>query len=523
MDIGVHQGGMEMGEKTGVTRLNFLKLLGSIAVAGVGASVAGCGNEPVGGKGWIPGQYGAQGNWPVQVKGRIPIDPNNPSIVRDDRKCILCGQCLEVCEKVQSVYGYYELPLKNDITCVGCGQCALWCPTAAIRERDDVGKVVQALEDKTMHVVVQTAPATRVSLGEEFGLPPGSVVEGKQVAALKKLGFDTVFDTNFSADLTIIEEATELVKRMSGEDGNVLPQFTSCCPGWVKFCEYYYPDLIPHLSTVKSPQQMLGTLTKTYYSEKKGLNAEKVFSVAIMPCTAKKFECQRPEMNTAGLKNGNSNIRDVDVVLTTRELGRLLKLKGLDLTKLEEAQYDKLMGESSGAGVIFGATGGVMEAAIRTAYFLGSKQKPPEELLNFTPVRGLSGVKEAEVTIPGMGKMKIAVCHGLKNARIILDQVRAGKSSWSFIEFMSCLGGCVGGGGQPRTSLAAADEVRKARSAGLYNLDGKAYKKRASYKNQEIKDLYAEYLEYSGSELAEELLHTHYTDRSGQLTAKKKV
>lgn len=510
-------------ERTGVTRRNFLKLLGGVAVAGVGTSVAGCGNGPVGGKGWIPGQYGVQGNWPVQVKGRIPIDPNNPSIVRDDRKCILCGQCLEVCEKVQSVYGYYELPIKNDITCVGCGQCTLWCPTGAIRERDEVGKVVEAIEDKTLHVIVQTAPATRVSLGEEFGLAPGSVVEGKQVTALKKLGFNQVFDTNFSADLTIMEEATELIKRMQDKNREAVPQFTSCCPGWVKFCEYYYPDLIPHLSSVKSPQQMLGALGKTYYAGKKGLYAEQIFSVAIMPCTAKKFECQRPEMNSAGQKNGKPNIRDVDVVLTTRELASLIKLKGLDLNQLEDSSYDQIMGESTGAGVIFGATGGVMEAAIRSAYFLVSKEHPTEELLNFNPVRGLAGVKEAEVMIPGLGKMQVAVCHGLKNARIILDQVRTGKSPWSFIEFMSCLGGCIGGGGQPRTSLAAADEVRKARSAGLYNLDGKVYRKRASYKNREVQDLYAEYLEYSGSALAEELLHTHYTDRSGQLTAKQKV
>ena len=297
--------GMGKGEKTGITRLNFLKLLGGVTGAGIATSVSGCSNATVGGKGWIPGQYGAKGNWPVQVKGRIPIDPNNPSIVRDDRKCILCGQCLEVCEKVQSVYGYYELPIKNDITCVGCGQCTLWCPTGAICERSDVARVMQALDDETLHVVVQTAPATRVSLGEEFGLPPGSIVEGKQVAALKKIGFDQVFDTNFSADLTIMEEATELIKRMNGD--GVLPQFTSCCPGWVKFCEYYYPDLLPHLSSVKSPQQMLGALAKSYYPQKQNLKAEKIFSVAIMPCTAKKFECQRPEMNAAGRKKRQAN------------------------------------------------------------------------------------------------------------------------------------------------------------------------------------------------------------------------
>lgn len=502
-----------------LSRRKFFKLLGGVGVTGVAATVAGCSSEAVGGKGWMPGQYQAAGNWPVQVKGRIPIDPMNPSIVRDDRKCILCGQCLEVCEKVQTVYGYYELPIKKDITCVNCGQCTLWCPTAAITERDEIQSVVRALEDPKMHVVIQTAPATRVSIGEEFGLPYGSMVEGKQVAALKKLGFDAVFDTNFSADVTIMEEATELLHRI--DEGNVLPQFTSCCPGWVKFCEYYYPDLLAHLSTAKSPQQMLGTLTKTYYSEKQGLSPENIVSVAVMPCTAKKFECQRPEMNTAGQKSGNPQIRDVDTILTTRELARLMKLRGVDLNQLENVEYDHLMGESSGAGVIFGATGGVMEAAVRSLYFLVSKERPPEELLRFSAVRGLSGVKEAEIILPGKGSIKVAVCHGLKNARIVLEKVLAGKPPWHFIEFMSCVGGCIGGGGQPRTSLASMDEVKQARIASLYELDGRVYKKRASFENQKVQNLYKEYLDHPGSDRAEALLHTHYTDRSKDLTIKK--
>jgi iron-only hydrogenase group A len=502
-----------------LSRRKFFKLLGSLGATGVATSVAGCSTDVVGGKGWMPGQYQVPGNWPVQVKGRIPIDPMNPSIVRDDRKCILCGQCLEVCEKVQTVYGYYELPIKKDITCVNCGQCSLWCPTAAITERDEIGNVLQALVNPAMHVVIQTAPATRVSIGEEFGLPPGSMVEGKQVAALKALGFDAVFDTNFSADVTIMEEATELLHRI--DKGNALPQFTSCCPGWVKFCEYYYPDLLPHLSSVKSPQQILGVLTKTYYSEMQGISPESIVSVAVMPCTAKKFECQRPEMNTAGRESGNPQIRDVDYILTTRELARLMKQRGINLTKLENAEYDHLMGEGSGAGVIFGATGGVMEAAVRSAYFLVSKQRPPEELLQFKAVRGLNGVKEAEVTIPGKGSLKVAVCHGLKNARTILEKVRAGKSPWHFIEFMSCVGGCIGGGGQPRTSLASMDEVRQARIASLYDLDDRVYKKRASFENQKVQKLYREYLDHPGSDLAETLLHTHYTDRSRDLTIKK--
>lgn len=508
-------------KRNALSRRNFLKLLGSVGASGVAASVSGCSTDSVGGKGWIPGQYQVPGNWPIKVKGRIPIDPANPSIVRDDRKCILCGQCVEICEKVQTVYGYYELPIKKDITCVNCGQCTLWCPTAAITERDETQNVLQALDNPDIHVVIQTAPATRVSIGEEFGLPAGSMVEGKQVAALKNLGFDAVFDTNFSADVTIMEEATELLHRIDKD--HALPQFTSCCPGWVKFCEYYYPDLLPHLSSVKSPQQMLGALTKSYYSENQGLLPENIVSVAVMPCTAKKFECQRPEMNAAGEKSGNPQIRDVDYILTTRELARLLKLRGIDLNQLGNAEYDHLMGESSGAGVIFGATGGVMEAAVRSAYYLSSQQRPPEELLRFSAVRGLTGVKEADVIIPGQGKLKVAVCHGLKNARIILEKVRAGKSPWHFIEFMSCIGGCIGGGGQPRTSLAAMDEVKQARIASLYELDGKVYKKRASFENQKVQNLYKEYLGHPGSELAEILLHTQYTDRSKNLTIKPKI
>ncbi|SFL45713.1 [FeFe] hydrogenase, group A [Pelosinus propionicus] len=508
-------------EKTStLSRRKFFKLLGGIGMTGAAASISGCTTEAVGGKGWIPGQYQVPGNWPVKVKGRIPIDPQNPSIVRDDQKCILCGQCLDVCEKVQTVYGYYDLPIKKDITCVHCGQCALWCPTASIKERDDIQSVLRVLDDSNMHVIIQTAPATRVSLGEEFGLPPGSIVEGQQVAALKKLGFDSVFDTNFSADITILEEAAELLNRL--EQSNILPQFTSCCPGWVKFCEYYYPDLLSHLSSVKSPQQILGALAKTYYSERVGIAPENIVSVAVMPCTAKKFECQRPEMNSAGRIIGNPRIRDVDFILTTRELASLMKLRKIDLNGLDNEAYDQLMGESSGAGVIFGATGGVMEAAVRSLYFLVSKQRPPEQLLELNAVRGLDGVKEAEVIIPGKGSLKVAVCHGLKNARMILEKVRAGNSPWSFIEFMGCAGGCIGGGGQPRTSLASADEVRRARMASLYNLDGRVYRKRASFENQKVQNLYKEYLGHPGSELAETLLHTHYIDRAKDLTIRKK-
>ncbi|GAB6181681.1 [FeFe] hydrogenase, group A [Desulfotomaculum defluvii] len=504
-----------------VTRRGFLRMMGGIGLTGITATIAGCSTDPAGGKGWMPQQYQVASSFPTQVKGRIPIDPSNPSIIRDDKKCVLCGQCVEVCQRVQTVYGYYELPIKNDITCVNCGQCTLWCPTAAITERDDIDKVVAALQNKDIHVVVQTAPATRVGLGEEFGMAPGTFVEGKQVAALKKLGFDAVFDTNFSADLTIFEEGTELIKRISGDLHEPLPQFTSCSPGWVKFCEYYYPDLLPHMSTCKSPQQMLGALIKTYYAKEKGIKPENIFSVSIMPCTAKKFESSRPEMNSAGKHAGKQELRDVDVVLTTRELARLLKAKGIDLNSLQDEKYDTLMGEGTGAGLIFGATGGVMEAAIRSAYFLITKQDPPEALLNLTPIRGLQGCKEAAVDIPGVGTVKVAVVHGLSNARPILEAVRKKQAPWHFIEFMCCPGGCISGGGQPRTSLPPSDQVRQARINSLYNADAHIYAKRKSYENQEVLALYEKFLENPNSHLAHELLHTHYTDRGKQLTVKK--
>ncbi len=511
-----------------VSRRGFLKMLGGAGLAGVAANITGCSTDQAGGKGWMPQQYQVASSWPVQVRGRVPIDPTNPSITRDDKKCILCGQCIEACEKVQTVMGYYELPIKDDITCVNCGQCTLWCPTAAITEVDHTEKVFKALENKDLHVVVQTAPATRVALGEEFGLPAGSVVEGKQVAALKKLGFDGVFDTNFTADLTIMEEGSELVARVSGELKKPLPQFTSCSPGWVKFCEYYYPDLLEHMSSAKSPQQMMGAVVKSYYAKQKGIDPQKIYSVSIMPCTAKKYECQRPEMNSAGEKIGKPDMMDVDAVLTTRELARMIKKKGIDFTQLADEKYDSMLGEGTGAAVIFGTTGGVMEAAVRSAYFLITKQNPPDALLTLTPVRGLNGVKEAALEIPGVGPVRVAVCSGLSNARKILDEVREDLKAgnplrYHFIEFMSCPGGCIGGGGQPRTSLPPSDAVRQARLDSLYTMDAKMYKKRLSHENQEVLDIYKNFFEHPMSHLAEELLHTEYTDRGKQLTAKKKA
>jgi iron-only hydrogenase group A len=499
-----------------VTRRSFLKMMGGLGLAGMAVSLAGCGSPKAagqaGGDGWLPQQYQIASTWPAQVRGRVPIDENNPSIVRDDRKCVLCGQCLEVCKNTQTVFGHYGYPLVNDIVCINCGQCTLWCPTGAITERDDTDKVLQALQDPDKHVVVQTAPATRVALGEEFGMPAGAWVMGQQVAALKRLGFDAVFDTNFTADLTIMEEATELIKRIKGDIKKPLPQFTSCSPGWVKFCEYFYPDLIPNLSSCKSPQQMLGALVKTYYAGEKGLDPEKIYSVAIMPCTAKKFEAGRPEMNDSSHYWNKPALRDVDAVLTTRELARLLKKQNIDLNKLPEEKYDPLMGQSTGGAVIFGATGGVMEAAARTAYFFITQEAPPAGLFNLTPVRGLQGVKEASLDIPGVGTLKIAVCHGMSNGRQVLEAVRKGKSPWHFIEFMSCPGGCQSGGGQPRTAVPPSDEVRNKRIASLYSADAKMVW-RESHENAEVFALYQSFLKHPMSELAEELLHTGYLDR----------
>jgi NADH-quinone oxidoreductase subunit G len=351
-----------------------------------------------------------------------------------------------------------------------------------------------------------------------------------------------VFDTNFSADLTIMEEGTELVSRIKAAGGQhaehgvgghghtpaTLPQFTSCSPGWVKFCEYFYPDLLEHMSTCKSPQQMLGAVAKTYYAKKEGIDANKIVSVAIMPCTAKKFEASRGEMNSAGIAAGNPELRDVDFVLTTRELARMIKRQRINFTKLEPQPYDSLMGEGTGAAVIFAASGGVMEAAVRSGYYLLTSENPPEALYNLTAVRGLQGVKEASLEIPGVGELRVAVSHGLSNARQLLDQIREDKKAgreprYHFIEFMACPGGCISGGGQPKTSVPPSDWVRKERLKSIYAIDSTIYKKRLSHENKEVMDLYADYLGKPNGEMAHKLLHTSYTDRSAHLTPKTKA
>lgn len=500
-------------------RLSRRGLIQMLAGGGILSSLTGCKSKQKleGAEGWMPHEYNAPGNWPLQVKGRVPIDPDNPSIVRDDRLCVLCGQCIEACQKVQTVYGSYKLPVKDDFICVHCGQCTLWCPTGAITATDATARVQAALNDPSKIVIVQTAPSTRVGIGEEFGLAPGAWAEGRQVAALRRLGFKKVFDTNFSADLTIMEEATELLQRITKKSSEPLPQLTSCCPGWVKFVEYYYPELLPNLSSAKSPQQMLGAMIKTYYAKTAGIDPKNIFSVAIMPCTAKKFESERPEFDASGQYwKSNEPMRDVDAVLTVRELAWMMKAAGLNLVTMLKERYDSILGEGSGAGLIFGTTGGVMEAAVRTAYFLLTGSTAPAIAYHLTPVRGLDGVKEASLEIPGHGQLHIAVAHGLHNARAVLDKVERGEAEYHFIEIMSCPGGCIGGGGMPRTSVPPSDLTRIKRIESMQAKDA-GDKLRVSYENAEVKMLYKNFLGEPLSPLALQLLHTRYTSRANHL------
>ena len=442
------------------------------------------------------------------------IDDKAP-IVRNNAKCILCRRCVAVCHKVQNV-GVIG-PIKrgfntqiacawgdslSDTACINCGQCIAVCPTGALTERDDTAKVFAALNDPTKHVVVQPAPAVRAALGEEFGIPMGTSVTGKMACALRRLGFDKVFDTDFAADLTIMEEATELVERV--KNGGVLPMITSCSPGWIKFCEHQYPDFLPNLSSCKSPHEMEGAVIKSYYAEKAGIDPQDIVVVSVMPCTAKKFEAARPEL-------GHDGIADVDIVITTRELARMIKLSGIDFANLPEEDFDEMLGESTGAAVIFGVTGGVMEAALRTAYevITGSKL----EKLEFMDVRGLEGVKEASYNLNGL-ELKVAIAHSTGAASKLLDAVRSGEKSYTFIEVMGCPGGCVNGGGQPIVSPAQRDvqDPRVLRAKALYDEDA-SKPVRKSHENLAIQKLYDEYFEKPNSHKAHEILHTHYTAR----------
>lgn len=443
-------------------------------------------------------------------------------IYRDNDKCILCGRCVAVCRETQSVAAidfagrgiktriapFKDQPLSESV-CVSCGQCTVVCPTGALTERDESDEVFAALGNPELTVVVQTAPAIRASLGEALGMKPGSLVTGQMVAALRRLGFDRVFDTDFAADLTIMEEGSELLHRIA--NGGKLPMLTSCSPGWISFIETFYPNLLPHLSTCKSPQQMFGAIAKSWYAEQAGIDPEKMVVVSIMPCTAKKFEAKRPEMRDAWSywRNKGKSVSpfyDVDFALTTRELARMVRRVGLEFDGLAKENFDDPLGKSTGAAVIFGSTGGVMEAALRTAYEIATGKPIPT--MNLEAVRGFEGIKTASVDVNGK-EVKVAVAHTLANARAILDEIDSGKSPYTFIEIMSCPGGCLGGGGQP---VAPDWQKRDDRMTAIY-MEDKNLPQRKSHENPAISTLYKDFLGKPLGHLSHELLHTSYTKR----------
>jgi len=464
----------------------------------------------------------------LDVSIKKPIDKSSPSFQKDDSKCIKCQRCVRTCTELQHVGCYsmahkgdhvdvetfMDLPL-NEVVCTNCGQCINRCPTGALMEKNSIEETWAALADPDKFVVVQTAPAVRIALGESLGFEPGARVTGQMVTALKRMGFNAVFDTNFAADLTIMEEGFELLGRLKKalleKKPTVLPMMTSCSPGWIKYIEHEFPNLLDNLSTCKSPQQMFGVIAKTYYAKKMKIDPAKMIVVSVMPCTAKKFEADRPEMNASGYK-------DVDYVITTRELALMIQQAGIDFPALEESKCDSILGDYTGAAIIFGATGGVMEAALRTAYEVVTGREVPFKNLEILPVRGMEGIKQASIKIEGClpewkflegVELKVAIAHGLTNARTLMKLVEKGEAPYHFIEIMACPGGCLGGGGQPiPTNL----EIREKRMAAIYAED-RSLPMRKSHENPEVQELYKEFLGTPNGHLAHELLHTHYTKR----------
>ncbi len=459
--------------------------------------------------------YGVEESAFEGFKPTYELDTSTPHLIRDNNKCVLCRRCVAACnEQYVGVIGAnnrgidtaigtpFEVGLSN-VPCISCGQCTVVCPTGALVEKDDTDKIWAALADPDKHVVVQTAPSIRATLGECFGMPIGTNVEGKMVAALRRLGFDKVFDTDFAADLTIVEEANELVERI--ENGGTLPMITSCSPGWVKFCEYYYPDMLEHLSTCKSPQQMAGAVIKTYYADKMGIDPEDIVSVSVMPCTAKKFEIGRDDQSAAG-------VPDVDIAITTRELSRMIMRAGINFAYLPDEEFDSPLGEDTGAAVIFGATGGVMEAALRTANdWLTGKDNTD---IDFTAVRGTQGLKQATVNING-SDIKVAVASGAAAAKCVMDRMKDGNpDGWAFVEIMGCPGGCVNGGGQPIQPQYVRDTVdlKAVRAKALYDQDA-SMALRKSHESPVVKALYSEWYDGFGGHKAHHDLHTSYVPR----------
>lgn len=467
--------------------------------------------------------------FPSVEEPKYEIDNSSYAIVRDQNKCISCKRCVRTCIDLQQVgaletFGRgHDVRISTalnkpiaDVICINCGQCINRCPTGALRANDPADYIWEAIDDPEKFVIIQTAPSPRAAIGEEFGYPPGTSVTKKLNAALRRIGFDRVFDTNFAADLTIMEEGSELIERLrrkivEGDESVKIPMITSCSPGWVKFAEHYYADYLGHLSTCKSPQQMFGAIIKTYYAKKVGIDPSKLVVVALMPCAAKKFECNRPEMKDSGFK-------DVDFGLTTREMATMIKEAGIDLKDMPEEDFDHPLGLGSGAGLIFGATGGVMEAAIRTVYEIVTGRPVPFKNLDITPIRGMDGVREASLKIEdplpeykwldGV-ELKVAVAHGTANAKKIMDKVVKGEADYHFIEIMACPGGCLGGGGQP---IPTTPEIRMARARAIYE-EEKNLPVRKSHENPELRQLYDEFLKHPLSDVSHKLLHTKYTPR----------